>query len=59
MVRNRINLITGAKKGDNIWLSPFITSVLHVIFMQHKINQVFVKQNITNNSNSRYAHQRS
>ncbi|OUS24473.1 hypothetical protein A9Q98_13740 [Thalassotalea sp. 42_200_T64] len=39
MVRNRINLIAGAHKGDKLWLKPFITSIFHVIYMQHKINQ--------------------
>ncbi len=39
MVRNRMNLISGAKKGDLLWLDPFKTSILHVIYMQHKINQ--------------------
>jgi hypothetical protein len=39
MVRNRINLIAGASKGDKLWLKPFMTSIFHVIYMQHKINQ--------------------
>jgi uncharacterized membrane protein len=39
MVRNRINLITGANRGDKLWLNPFITSIFHVIYMQYKINQ--------------------
>ncbi|SEH56053.1 hypothetical protein SAMN05660691_00140 [Rheinheimera pacifica] len=39
MVRNRINLIAGSKRGDKLWLKPLITSVFHVIYMQHKINQ--------------------
>ena len=39
MVRNRINLITGSSKGDKLWLKPLITSIFHVIYMQHKINQ--------------------
>lgn len=39
MVRNRINLITGSTKGDHLWLNPFITSIFHVIYMQHKINK--------------------
>jgi hypothetical protein len=43
MVRNRINLIVGAKKGDKLWLNPFMTSIFHVIYMQYKINQGFVK----------------
>jgi len=44
MVRNRINSILGAKKGDKLWLNPYITSILHVIYMQHKINQAFAKK---------------
>jgi len=43
MVRNRINLIAGAAKGDKLWLNPFITSIFHVIYMQHKINQGLVR----------------
>ncbi|WP_141235496.1 hypothetical protein [Pseudoalteromonas sp. NBT06-2] len=43
MVRNRINTITGANKGDRLWLNPFITSIFHVIYMQHKINQSLMK----------------
>ena len=39
MIRNRMNLISGAKKGDQLWLDPFKTSILHVIYMQYKINQ--------------------
>lgn len=39
MVRNRINKISGAVKGDILWLTPIITSVFHVIYMQYKINQ--------------------
>ena len=43
MVRNRINLIAGANKGDKLWLNPFITSMLHVIYIQHKINKGLAK----------------
>jgi hypothetical protein len=43
MVRNRINLIAGSNKGDKLWLNPFITSLLHVVYMQHKINQGLAK----------------
>lgn len=39
IVRNRINLIAGSNSGDKLWLNPFITSIFHVIYMQHKINQ--------------------
>jgi hypothetical protein len=43
MVRNRINLIIGSNKGDKLWLHPLITSIFHVIYMQHKINQGLAK----------------
>jgi hypothetical protein len=43
MVRNRFNLIYGAHKGDKLWLSPFVTSIFHVIYMQFKINQALMK----------------
>jgi len=46
MVRNRINLIAGSNKGDKLWLNPFITSIFHVIYMQHKINQGLAKNAI-------------
>jgi len=43
MVRNRINVITGANKGDKNWLNPFVTSIFHVVYMQYKINQSLLK----------------
>jgi len=46
MVRNRINLISQSTKGDVLWLNPFITSIFHVIYMQHKINQGWAKSAI-------------
>ncbi|NQY36549.1 MAG: hypothetical protein HRT37_16570 [Alteromonadaceae bacterium] len=39
MVRNHINSLTCTKKGDKLWLNSILTSFLHVIYMQHKINQ--------------------
>lgn len=39
IVRNRINVITGSNRGDKLWLNPFITSIFHVVYMQHKINK--------------------
>ena len=42
MVSNRINQIAGSKKGDKLWLNPIITSIFHVIYMQHKINQAAI-----------------
>jgi hypothetical protein len=46
MVRNRINLIMASNRGDKLWLNPFITSIFHVIYMQHKINQGLTKSAI-------------
>jgi len=43
MVRNRINVIAGANKGDKNWLNPYITSLFHVVYMQYKINQSLIK----------------
>ena len=37
-VRNRINEINRAVKGDVNWLRPFLSTFLHVIYMQYKIN---------------------
>ncbi len=38
-VRNRINCINNASKGNALWLDPFLSSFFHVIYFQHKINQ--------------------
>lgn len=46
MVRNRINLIADSNRGDKLWLNPFITSIFHVIYIQHKINQGLAKNAI-------------
>ena len=42
MIRNRINLISDSNKGDEHWLNPVLTSLFHVFYMQHKINQALV-----------------
>ena len=46
MVRNRINLLADSNRGDKLWLNPFITSIFHVIYIQHKINQGLAKNAI-------------
>lgn len=38
-VRNRINRINKASKGNYLWLDPFLSSFFHVIYFQYKINQ--------------------
>jgi hypothetical protein len=38
-VRNRINTINRATKGNKLWLNPFLSGLFHVIYFQHKINQ--------------------
>ena len=43
MVRNRINAISESKKGDKLWLNPVTTSIFHVIYIQYKINQSYLK----------------
>lgn len=45
MVRNRFNLISNSSQGDKLWLSPFMTSIFHVIYVQHKINQALASSN--------------
>ncbi|WP_229377312.1 DUF4234 domain-containing protein [Shewanella woodyi] len=50
-VRNRINQIIGAKKGGDLWLNPILSSFLHVIYIQHKINQ-FLHKPISANSHT-------
>lgn len=38
-VRNRINRMNNASKGNALWLDPFLSSFFHIIYFQHKINQ--------------------
>lgn len=38
-VRNRINQINGVKRGDHLWLNPILSSFLHIIYIQYKINE--------------------
>lgn len=38
-VRNRINLLTGVDERSKFWLNPVLSSLLHVIYFQYKINQ--------------------
>ncbi len=38
--RNRLNLLTGAKKGDKLWLGGIMTFFFNVIYFQYKINQI-------------------
>lgn len=42
-VRSRINQIIGVEKESELWLSPIFSSFLHVIYIQHKINQALAK----------------
>jgi hypothetical protein len=49
MVRNLINIIAGSTKKDKLWLNSFITSIFHVIYMQHKINQGLSRNTIQDN----------
>lgn len=42
MVHNRINSISNSNKGDELWSNPYITSILHVVYMQYKINQALI-----------------
>ena len=45
-VRNSMNIISGAAKGDKLWLNPFIIAIFHVIYMQQTINQGLIKNTI-------------
>jgi len=38
--RNRLNILTGAKKGDQLWLGGIMTFFFNVIYFQYKINQI-------------------
>ena len=38
-VKNRINEINNAYKGNSLWLKPFLSAFFHVIYFQMKINQ--------------------
>jgi len=42
-VRNRINQLIGVEKENNLWLNPFLSTLFHVIYIQHKINQSLQK----------------
>ncbi|PWK48593.1 DUF4234 domain-containing protein [Pleionea mediterranea] len=37
-VRNQLNSLSGAKKGQKEWLNAYLTSIFHVIYFQHMIN---------------------
>ncbi|PKF54980.1 hypothetical protein CW748_14460 [Alteromonadales bacterium alter-6D02] len=37
-LRNRIHRLLGAEKGSSAWLNPFLSTFLHVIYIQYKIN---------------------
>ena len=39
MVRNRVNVILRAQKGQASWLHPLAVSIFHVIYIQYKINK--------------------
>ncbi|MDP4537479.1 DUF4234 domain-containing protein [Alkalimonas collagenimarina] len=39
-IRNRINLLTGVGERSKFWLNPVLSSFLHVIYFQYKINQL-------------------
>lgn len=53
-IRNRINLVSGVGKGSKFWLSPVLSSFLHVIYIQYKINQFLQtntrQQNVASNA---------
>ncbi|CAI3802156.1 hypothetical protein [Rheinheimera sp. MM224] len=53
-IRNRINLISGVEKGSKYWLNPVMSSCLHVIYIQYKINQFLqintVQQRVESNA---------
>lgn len=53
-IRNRINLITGVGKESKFWLNPVLSSFLHVIYIQYKINQLLLgnteEQNVESNA---------
>jgi cell division protein FtsW (lipid II flippase) len=40
-VRNSLNSLAGAKKGQKKWLNAYLTSVFHVIYFQYMINNIY------------------
>lgn len=40
-VRNKLNNLSGARKGQKKWLNAFLTSVFHVIYFQYMINNMY------------------
>ena len=43
--RNRLNMLTNAKKGDQLWLGGIMTFFFNVIYFQYKINQIHDNKN--------------
>lgn len=40
-VRNKLNSLSGAKKGQKEWLNVYLTSIFHVIYFQYMINNCY------------------
>ena len=51
-IRNRINSFTNARNDDLYWLNPFLSSFLHVIYIQYKINLFHKSARLTFKNNA-------
>ena len=51
-VRNALHCVVGAKRTHGFWLNPFLSSFLHVIYFQFKLNQFIAQSSAGLNSHS-------
>ena len=45
LIRDEVNRLSGAKRGDLAWASPFWTALFMPFYLQHKINQILRERN--------------
>ncbi len=42
-VRNKLNMLSGATKGQERWLNAYFSSIFHVMYFQYVINKFYDK----------------
>ena len=40
-VRNKLNMLSGATKGQKRWLNAYFSSIFHVVYFQYVINRFY------------------
>ena len=40
-VRNKLNMLSGATKGQERWLNAYFSSIFHVVYFQYVINRFY------------------